>query len=59
MNIMKQEGIRTKGVAKWVHNVEVISVRQHNVLTAIPIRSCKNATLSFAMLVRIWKLENC
>jgi hypothetical protein len=40
MNIMKQEGIHTKCVAKWVHNVEVISVRQHaNVLSVIAIRS--------------------
>jgi hypothetical protein len=29
MTIMKQEGIRTKCVAKWMHNVEVMSVRQH------------------------------
>jgi hypothetical protein len=27
-NIMKQEGIRTKGVVKWVHNVEVMYVCQ-------------------------------
>jgi hypothetical protein len=60
MHIMKQEGIRTKCVAKWVHNVEVKSFRQNaNVLSVIFIRSCKNAPLSFAMLVRIWQLENC
>jgi hypothetical protein len=60
MNIMKQEGIRTKCVAKWMHNMEVMFVRQHaNVLSVIAIRSCKNAPLSFAILVRIWKLENC
>jgi hypothetical protein len=54
INIMKQEGIRTNCVAKWVHNVEVMSVCQHaNVLSVIGIRSCKNAPLSFAMLVRI------
>jgi N-acetylneuraminic acid mutarotase len=29
MNVMKQEGIRTKCVAKWKHNVEVMFVRQH------------------------------
>jgi kelch-like protein 10 len=27
MNIMKQEGIRTKWIAKCMHNVEVMSVR--------------------------------
>jgi hypothetical protein len=60
MNIMKREGIRTKCVVKWVHNVEVMSVRQYaNVLSVINFRSYKNAPLSFAMLVRIWQLENC
>jgi hypothetical protein len=38
MTIMKQEGIHTKCVAIWVHNVEVMSVRQHsNVLSVIAI----------------------
>jgi hypothetical protein len=60
MTIMKHEGIHTKCVVKWMHNVEVMSVRQYaNVLSVIAIRSCKNASISFAMLVRIWKLENC
>jgi N-acetylneuraminic acid mutarotase len=54
MNIMKQEGIRTKWIAKCMHNVEVMYVRQHaNVITVIVIRSCKNGPLSFAMLLRI------
>jgi hypothetical protein len=60
MNIMKQDGIRTKCIAKWVHNVEFISVYQNaNVLSMIAIRSCKNRPLSFDMLIRIWQLENC
>jgi hypothetical protein len=51
MNIMKQEGIRTKCVVKWVHNVEFMSVRQHtNVLSVIATRSCKNAPLSLPCL---------
>jgi hypothetical protein len=54
MNIMKQEGIRTKCVAKLMHNVEVMSVRQHvNVLRVMVFRSLKNAPLNFPMLVRI------
>jgi hypothetical protein len=54
MNIMKQEGIRKKCVAKLMHNVEVKSVRHHgNVLSVIAIRSCKTAPLRFAMLFRI------
>jgi hypothetical protein len=37
-----------------MYNVEVMSVRQHaNVLSVIVFWSCKNAPLSFAMLVRI------
>jgi N-acetylneuraminic acid mutarotase len=45
MNIMKQKGIRTKCVAKWVHNVEVTSVRQHaNVISVIIFRSCKKSS---------------
>jgi hypothetical protein len=54
MTIMKQEGIRTKCVAKWVHNVEVMSVCQHaNILSVIVLKSYKNAPLCFVMLVRI------
>jgi hypothetical protein len=59
MNIMKWEGIRTKCVAKWIHNMEVISVRQHaNVLGVIAVRSCKNALLSFAMFVCLIASDN-
>jgi N-acetylneuraminic acid mutarotase len=59
MTIMKQEGIRTNCVAKWMHNLDFMYVRHHaNVLSVIAIRSGKNAPLSFAMLVRIWQLEN-
>jgi hypothetical protein len=37
-----------------MHNVEVVSLPQHaNFLSVIVIRSCKNAPLSFAMVVRI------
>jgi hypothetical protein len=51
MNVMKQEGIRTKCVAKWVHHVEVMSVRQHaNVLSVIVFRNCKDAPLSLPCL---------
>jgi virulence-associated protein VapD len=54
VNIMKQEGIRTKWIAKCMHDVEVMYVRQHaNVITVIVIRSLKNGPLSFAMLLRI------
>jgi hypothetical protein len=59
MNIMKQEGIRTKSVAKLVHNVEVMSVYHHaNVLGVMAIRSCKNAPFSFAMFVCQFASDN-
>jgi hypothetical protein len=40
MTNMKQEGIHTKCIVNWMHNVDVMSVRQHaNVLSVIAIRS--------------------
>jgi hypothetical protein len=45
MNIMKQEGIRTKCVDKWMHNVEVMSVRQYSVLSVIVFSSYKKKLL--------------
>jgi hypothetical protein len=54
INIMKQEGIHTKCI-----NVEVMSVRQHaNVLGVVATRSCKNASLSFAMFVCLFAFDN-
>jgi N-acetylneuraminic acid mutarotase len=42
MNIVKQEGNRTKCVVKCIYNVEVMSVRQYaNVLSVIAIKSYK------------------
>jgi hypothetical protein len=59
MNIMKQEGIRTKCVAKRMHNVEVMSVSEHaNVLGVIATRSCKSAPLSFAMFVCLFTSDS-
>jgi hypothetical protein len=58
MNISKEGGIRTKCIAKWMHDVEVISVCQHAVLGVIVTKSCKNAPLSFAMLVCLFAFHN-
>jgi hypothetical protein len=56
MNILKQEGIRRKCVAKWVHNVEVMSYRHNaNVLSVIVIRSGKNVPISFAICLSAFR----